>query len=470
MQAHHPAHSGGQIPARRPGHAAQLDMASRSASFDQRTRSDDSWVEISSQPSSSSLSSINDEVITTGLRVQHDPRAKRRRALRPAAPSHLNITQRTSATGGTSSPEVYEESESESDRVMTSSGEGGLLLPGHTITPTDLSPAVQSTASEDSGPLIADDDDDKRTAINFPTNNDACFTPQPNAFSHPPSSGQARHGSAPVPGSYFPATRPPPRPTPRHSLSAQPDRQSHMPQNILSPSYNAAAHHDEALRASLSTLLSCAAAARGLPKPPPAKRTQINSTSAPTVVRPSRIEPISFRLIAESAIPVHSPPQEPTFHPTLRRHHLRRPSTSTTSASASSDRLNKDTKRKAAAVPVAIRSSSRERRALKKARRSSSSEDLSGMVITPTLLTWVVSAGVVVVLSALSFGAGYSLGKEAGRLEGGSLGSGGGGGLGGGDGGAFGGVDREVRGCAREAARSGLGLRRSLAVGSAVQV
>ncbi|KAK0250171.1 hypothetical protein LTR12_012036 [Friedmanniomyces endolithicus] len=431
----------------------------------------DSWVEISSQPSSSSLSSINDEVVTTGLRVQHDPRAKRRRALRPAAPSHLNITQRTSTAGGTSSPEVYEESESESDRVMTSSGEGGLLLPGHTITHTDLSPAVQSTASEDSGPLIADDDNDKRTAINYPTNNDACFTPQPNAFSHPPSSGQARHGSAPVPGSYFPATRAPTRPTARHSLSAQPDRQSHMPQNILSPSYNAAAHHDEALRASLSTLLSCAAAARGLPKPPSAKRAQVNPTSVPAVVRPNRIEPISFRLIPESAIPVQSPPHEPTFHPTLRRHHLRRPSTSTTSASASSDRLNKDSKRKAPAVPVVIRSSSRERRALKKARRSSSSEDLSGMVITPTLLTWVVSAGVVVVLSALSFGAGYSLGKKAGRLEGG-VGSGGGGdgSFGIGTGGGFGGDGGQVRGCAREAARSGLGLRRSLAVGSAVQV
>ncbi|KAK0925022.1 hypothetical protein LTR91_004212 [Friedmanniomyces endolithicus] len=444
----------------------------------------DSWVEISSQPSSSSLSSINDEVVTTGLRVQHDPRTKRRRALRPAAPSHLNITQRTSAPGGTSSPEVYEESESESDRVMTSSGEGGLLLPGHAISHNDLSPAVQSTASEDSGPLIADDNDDKRTAINYPTNNDACFTPQPNAFSHPPSSGQARHGSAPIPGSYFPATRAPTRPTARHSLSAQPDRQNHMPQNILSPSYNAAAHHDEALRASLSTLLSCAAAARGLPKPPSAKRPQINSTSAPTVVRPNRIEPISFRLIPESAIPVHSPPHEPTFHPTLRRHHLRRPSTSTTSASASSDRLNntnnnnKDTKRKAPPpshpAAAALRSSSRdrERRALKKARRSSSSEDLSGMVITPTLLTWVVSAGVVVVLSALSFGAGYSLGKEAGRLEGGGGGMGGvgGGGFGGGDGGGFGGADGQVRGRAREAARSGLGLRRSLAVGSAVQV
>jgi len=37
--------------------------------------------------------------------------------------------------------------------------------------------------------------------------------------------------------------------------------------------------------------------------------------------------------------------------------------------------------------------------------------------ISPTLLTWVVSAGVVVLVSALSFSAGYVVGKEAGHAE-----------------------------------------------------
>jgi len=37
--------------------------------------------------------------------------------------------------------------------------------------------------------------------------------------------------------------------------------------------------------------------------------------------------------------------------------------------------------------------------------------------IAPTLLTWIVSAGVVVLVSALTFSAGYALGKEAGRAE-----------------------------------------------------
>jgi hypothetical protein len=150
------------------------------------------------------------------------------------------------------------------------------------------------------------------------------------------------------------------------------------------------------------------------------------------------VEPMSLRLIPESALPENSPTQfqEPTFQPTIRR--------DSTSTSTSSEH-KKENKRKAASG----RSSSRERRALKKARRTTSNEDLH---VSPTLLTWVVSAGVVVVLSALSFSAGYSMGKEAGRLEAGSLVS-----------------DEQIRSCAREAGRSSLGLKRSLAR-SAVQV
>jgi hypothetical protein len=37
--------------------------------------------------------------------------------------------------------------------------------------------------------------------------------------------------------------------------------------------------------------------------------------------------------------------------------------------------------------------------------------------VNPTLLTWFVGAGVVVLVSALSFSAGYITGKEAGRAE-----------------------------------------------------
>jgi len=80
-------------------------------------------------------------------------------------------------------------------------------------------------------------------------------------------------------------------------------------------------------------------------------------------------------------------------------------------------------KRKAAAAGPAsgVRSSSRERRASKKARRTSSTVPWMVEEVSPTLLTWVVSAGVVVLVSALSFSAGYVVGREAGRAEAGTF-------------------------------------------------
>ncbi|RMY56857.1 hypothetical protein D0865_03413 [Hortaea werneckii] len=435
-----------------PGHEATMDPASRSASFERRTRSDDSWVEISSQPSSSSLSSVNDDPATTGARVQHDARQRRRRTLRPGAPSHLNIASRAPST---SSQDEYEESESDDDRIMSSSGEG-VAMPSQQQRIGRRSLGGNSSASEDNGQeQMSGDDDENRTAVNHPlrANSEACFTPQPNAFSHPPSSGSMRHASQPVVGSYFPSSRPPARHTGRQSLEAR--TPGHLPQNILSPSYNpsAAAQHDEALRASLSTLLSCAAAARGLPKS--AEQQKRPQTAAPAQTsgqRPGghRAEPMSFRLIPESAAPVNHPIpspqqfQEPTFHPTLRR-----TSTSTSSSSSPHQPQAPKEKRKA---NVRTRSTSRERR-LKKARRGSTHDELA---VTPTLLTWVVSAGVVLFFSAVSFSAGYSLGKEAGRFEAGGVGG-------------FAADDPGLRGCAKEAGRSSLGLKRSLAR-SAVQV
>lgn len=41
-----------------------------------------------------------------------------------------------------------------------------------------------------------------------------------------------------------------------------------------------------------------------------------------------------------------------------------------------------------------------------------------GQVLSPTLVTWLVSAGVVVIVSVVGFGAGYAMGYESGRQEG----------------------------------------------------
>jgi hypothetical protein len=44
--------------------------------------------------------------------------------------------------------------------------------------------------------------------------------------------------------------------------------------------------------------------------------------------------------------------------------------------------------------------------------------DNSETTISPTLLTWVVSAGVLMLVSVVGFGAGYVIGWEVGRQEG----------------------------------------------------
>lgn len=335
----------------------------------------ESWIEVSSQPSSSSLSSAaTDEVVTTGLRVQHTPNPRRRRRLNPSVPTHVDLPPRPTSAAG-SSQEEYDESESESDRIMSSSNEE--LLPGFRRE-CDLA-APRSTSSEDA--LLESDDDENSTALGI-TYDEPVFTPQPNAFSHPPLSQAARHArSTNISGSYFPAinsTRATPQ---RHSYPSQRTR-SHTPYNVISPSYQA--DHDAALRASLSTLLSCAAAARGLPK---------REQSVQCGVGPSnRIEPSTLQIVSESSIV-----RDETI---TRRTAVRR--LSETSSSAIS--IQNKGKRKA---------SSRDRRETKKKRPGAIDE----MMISPTLMTWVVSAGVVVLFSAISFSAGFAYGKEVGMVE-----------------------------------------------------
>ncbi len=53
-----------------------------------------------------------------------------------------------------------------------------------------------------------------------------------------------------------------------------------------------------------------------------------------------------------------------------------------------------------------------------KKKRTSTVEGEAAALISPTLLTWVVSAGVVVLVSVVGFGAGYVIGREVGRQEG----------------------------------------------------
>jgi hypothetical protein len=299
----------------------------------------ESWVEISSQPSSSSLSSIGEEIVTTGLRV--DPNSRRRRRIQPGAPSRIGLEARQTST---SSQEEYEESESEEDHLLTSSNE-------HILPATQLPATIYSSDSDD------DDDDENSTALGRRTAD--VFTPQPNAFSHPPSS------RAPVPGSYFPSSSTAPQnPNPYVSNKRQPT------------------DHDAALRASLTTLLSIgAAAAKG-------KRAATNPAT-------TNAEPMGLRLVPESEL-------TGTVQPNIS--HPLSPSTrARSSPSISSQEAIEKGKRKAAA-------SGEKTKRRKKVAVSEVNED-------STLFTWVLSAGVLVLVSVVGFGAGYVIGREVGRHE-----------------------------------------------------
>ena len=345
----------------------------------------ESWVEISSQPSSSSLSSTTtDEIVTTGLRVQHENPVQRRRRLQPRRASAFTLpTPPRPTSAASSSQEEYDESESESDRVLNSSNED---ISSHA---DDSPPVAQQSPSEEE---LSDeeDDEDNSTALGVP-NTGPVFTPQPNAFTHPPAT--ASREQPPASGSYFPSTsaQTSQRTVTQRTFRASSRSRSHTPYNMISPSHQA--DHDAALRASLSTLLSCAAAARGLPKPDQA------STSRPAgaVGQGNRIEPTTLRMVPESAIMGESEPPPLPRRPTQR---------STRSSSNVSIPITSAAKSKRKA------SSSKERRSSKKVRHASMDE-----MVSPTLMTWVISAGVVVLFSAISFSAGYAMGKEVGRTE-----------------------------------------------------
>lgn len=338
-----------------------------STAVPQRLRNDESWVEISSQPSSSSLSSIGDEIVTTGLRVQHDSNSRRRRRLPNTAPRiHLESRQTTS------SQEEYEESESEEDHVMTSSNE-------HITPATRL--LNMPRPELDGGSSDEDDDDENSTALGRRTS-DPVFTPQPNAFSHPPSS-QHRRPSAP--GSYLPSRR----------MSNE-----RNPYSRRQSSYNHQQDHDAALRASLTTLLSIgAAAARGLPKR--------NGEQANTI---SNTEPIGLRFVPESEL-LAPAPQPNTSRPLS-------PSTrARSSPSISSQEAIEKGKRKASTTATKSAEKTRAEKKRRKGTQVVSTEGAEEALISPTLLTWVMSAGVLVLVSVVGFGAGYVIGREVGRQE-----------------------------------------------------
>ena len=369
-------------------------------SFDHYT---ESWIEVSSQPSSSSLSSAAaDDAGPTGVRVQYDQHGRRRRRLGRNEPLPYGVPVRRASAAG-SSQEEYEESESESDRIMTSSNEA---LEPNLSEGINSPPGLTTSVSDDTSSNNAEDDDDENATALGVLNKEPVFTPQPNAFSHPPQSYNTRHTrSLETRTSYFPAHRTSPHRRPAaHSYPSR-ARTSHTPYNMLAPSHTT--DHDAALRASLSTLLSCA---RALPK-----------REGQSIQAVSTREPSTLRLVPQSEI-THEP-GPPTFPPRPSVRHR----TSATSLSS-----NEKGKRKASTSKDRSHRDSRS----KKRRANSPGREQQ---ISPTLMTWVVSAGVVALFSAISFSAGYVVGRDVGRFEAGTV------------------SGREGIGCGKEVGR---GLRR----------
>ena len=405
----------------------------------------DSWIDVSSQPSSSSFSSAatNEDIITTGLRVEqggagaYQRRSRRRHLQHLAAITTAQVAYASQDASQTSSQEEYEESESESDRVLSSSNE-------------DMTrPRLPASLSARSVPLFStsdaassDDEDDSSTALGMGIN-PSPFVPQPNIFTHPPATSEPGWSARrPQPSGPSASTR---RTVPRRESYPNPrsSRRSpyqHSPYNMISPSHHA--DHDAALRASLSTLLSCAAAARGLPKNdsrPPATPTAPSGSEQPALFR--LVGP-SVAMGEDSSDEETSPsPRYPESSPSIGapQRRVRAPAVSSDSASKAKRRSSSPKDRGATS---------------KKSRRVNMTDPTTTM--SPTVMTWVISAGVVVLFSAISFSAGYMIGREVGRAELGMVGDG---------------VPtpRPSVGCGQEAVRGGLRKLRwgSAAAGSA---
>lgn len=368
------------------------------------TPTTESWVEIASQPSSPSLSSVGDDIVTTGLRVGNQSYPPRRRRLQHHYHQSVQqqqmpqsfVVNRAAAQAATSSQDEYDETESEEDRLMTSSAEIANTRPvqGLQRSQTAIRPGADYSDSED---------DDGGTALGRPSPAQP-FRPQPNAFSHPPVRSHSTNSAIP-----------PHHPYNRASPAAY--RSNNRARNdFRSPSYQA--DRDEALRASLTTLLSCAAAAKSLPGRRGNDRAG-PSSGEPVLgagVGPST-QPMELRLVPESELGNGSSPPVGSAVPkssSQARQSTTRTTSNSSAPSAPVSLSSKDDKGKRTAAT----GQSKSQRAAKKKRTSVSAVDDGAVTwISPATLTWVLGTGVVLLVSVVGFGAGFVVGREVGRQD-----------------------------------------------------
>ncbi|KAG0635160.1 hypothetical protein HOY80DRAFT_467706 [Tuber brumale] len=331
----------------------------------------DSWIEVASHPSDSTYTSSSEEhIITAGLQVS-TARRRRRSTFRDVKTSHPQTGIAQESEDGPSEDGEAEEEEEEEGEDM-----------GSMINEMPMSSDGYSSPGDEE-----DDSDDEASASD----------------------------DAPAPRTVFSASSQQ-RPCQGRSQMALTSRR-HGPGGLNMFAPNHATDHDEALRASLSTLLSCAAAARGLTKSPP--QSQAPGQTQAASQQSGRVAVEGIRVVREGNLPSEasgsvggrsrrgsvdstvgstfsspSPPNQP-------------PSRDTEEARKKTRRPDKKSKSK-------TRSRSRRQEA------SEGGDPTSTLGVS--YATLAISAGVIVLLSAITFSAGYAMGREVGKSEGGLLG------------------------------------------------
>ncbi|KAK6348437.1 hypothetical protein TWF718_006231 [Orbilia javanica] len=311
----------------------------------------DSWIEVASQPSDSytSSSSPEDPVITSGLQVQRRKNRTRRR--RNSTSTAIPAASRAVESSDESDGSDGSDEELDDIDLNTIDNMGG------SITDPSLSEGEEGSSDEES------DEESDEGEIQ-------------------PVAGLSSYVSPQRPqGNFRTFSRDPP----------QPD-------------------HDAALRASLSTLLSCAAGVGSASKPRPNERMG----SIQEHVRPATIPTLSLVTDSEREAMMSRPPPPPQYRRTV--HNPPPPQTPPQQKRpASPPRKSRDDTQ-----TTKHKSKTKTRRSAKAAPAPSvtmASAMASISASNMTYLTLAVSAGAVIIVSAISFSAGYALGKEVGRSE-----------------------------------------------------
>lgn len=325
---------------------------------------------MSSHPSDSVYTSSSDEhIITAGLRISQ-ARRRRRPAFKATSPA-------STRPGHAHEPGSSSEGEGEEEGEEGEEGE-------------DLGSLIHEMPESSDGYSSPEDDSDDEAS--------ASDSPGPRTV-FASASSQRRQG------------------TPSHvsGLRGAAASARHGPGafNVFAP--NHAADHDEALRASLSTLLSCAAAARGLAKSPTQSQQMGAQQQQPPAQQGGRVAVEGIRVVRQGDLPSAA---SGSITGKSRRSSVGSASGSATPASSapspSEKQSKRDGKKKTSTSSSPKSRSPRRSRSRVRAENESEQPGVSYM-------TLAVSAGALVLLSAITFSAGYAMGREVGKSEGGLL-------------------------------------------------